>query len=155
MMSLHSNRNPRTLGFRFAQGDILFSFDLAPYPWHWYLLTQSQISSFVKLTNSLRHAFLISFNCWFDTAHGHLRREYLVRDCPDQIDLWRCLGNCLDSRSMHEGPDLCALHGQPVLGYVRELAEHELVRKAASRILAWFLLFLSGEFLGQRWCCMA
>jgi hypothetical protein len=91
MMSLHSNRNPRTLGLRFAQGDILFSFDLAPYPWHWYLLTQSQISSFVKLTNSLRHAFLISFNCWFDTAHGHLRREYLVRDCPDQI----CPRSCL------------------------------------------------------------
>jgi hypothetical protein len=32
----------------------------------------------------------------------------------------------------------------------KSLDKHEDVRKAASRILAWFLLFLSGEFLGQR-----
>lgn len=31
---------------------------------------------------------LVNFNCQLDTAYSRLRREFKLKDCPDQIGWW-------------------------------------------------------------------
>lgn len=84
--------------------------------------------------------FLFSFNCQFDTALSHLRRESQLQDCPDKIGMF--------GGGRRPSPLWVALYyRQATLGCMKKLAKHGPMRapksKPASSTPSWFILYVS------------
>lgn len=50
---------------------------------------------------------LFSFNYQLETAHSHLRGRLQLRNYPNQICLWPCVGNCLYYKLIQECSPQC------------------------------------------------
>lgn len=91
-------------------------------------------------TYNLFFFFLFSFNCQFDTAQSHLRRESQLQDYPDKIGTF--------GGGRRPSPLWVALYyRQATLGCMKKLAKHGPMRapksKPASGTPSWFILYVS------------